>query len=71
MDSPLSLVRVKGRADSSANILDVAKKSLLGELSSAIVRPCSCYLSSWRYLTLTSLEATMELDLLWQASAMF
>ena len=57
MDSPqllLSLVKVKGRADSSqerTNILDVVKKSLMGELNSAIVRHCSCYLSSWRYVT--------------------
>ena len=58
MDSPqllLSPVKVKGKADSSqeqANILDVAKKSLIGESTSVIVRHCSCYLSSWRYLTL-------------------
>ena len=41
MDSPqllLSLVKVKGRADSSLesmNILDITKKGLMGELSSA------------------------------------
>ena len=41
----------QGRLQSRTNILDVGKKSLMGELSSAIERHCSCYLSSWRYLT--------------------
>ena len=58
MDSPqlvLSLVKVKVRVDSSyegVNILDVAKQSLMAELSSAILRYCSCCYSLWRYVTL-------------------
>ena len=61
MDRPqlvLSLVEVKARADSSqerANILDVAKKSLMGELSSAIIGHSNYCRSSWRYLTLNDI----------------